>query len=59
MGGTKHFWRSITIGCRKPPCAVGGGGIAQYWGKRGRGDGQRGWERGRREKGREKITVKQ
>ena len=25
VGGTKHFWRSITIGCRKPHCATGGG----------------------------------
>lgn len=37
VGGTKHFWRSITIGCRKPHCAMGSGGNAQYWGKRGRG----------------------
>lgn len=38
VGGTKHFWRSITIGLQKAPLRDGGlGGNAQYWGKRGRG----------------------
>lgn len=54
VGGTKHFWRSITIGCRKPHCATGGGGIAQYWGKKGKGGtGKEGWERGRGRRKRE------
>lgn len=55
VGGTKHFWRSVTIGCRKPPCAMEGGGNAQYWGiTRKGGTGKEGWERGRgRERKRE------
>lgn len=62
VGGTKHFWRSVTIGCRKPHCAVGSGGNAQYWGKRGREGGGRAKKGGKGggggEKGREKNHSK-